>query len=94
MRQVMRKRNGGDAKMYLKSKELMDKYQIGRSTVSKIIAEMLEANRYPASAIIGDTCRRVDSEAFQDYMENRSLLKHPNMKKYVEPFRGGKNHDK
>ena len=80
--------------MYLKSKELMDKYQIGRSTVSKIIAEMLEANRYPASAIIGDTCRRVDSEAFQDYMENRSLLKHPNMKKYVEPFRGGKTHDK
>ncbi len=76
--------------MYLKSKELMEKYQIGRSTVSKIITEMLEANRYPASAIIGDTCRRVDSEAFQDYMENRSLLKHPNMKKYVSPFQGGK----
>jgi DNA-binding transcriptional regulator GbsR (MarR family) len=76
--------------MYLKAKDIMEKYQIGRSTVSKIIAEMLEANRYPASAIIGDTCRRVDSEAFQDYMENRSLLKHPNMKRYVKPYKGDK----
>jgi hypothetical protein len=49
---------------------------------------MMEANRYPASAVIGDTCRRVDSEAFQDYMENRSLLKHPNMKRYVKPYKG------
>lgn len=75
--------------MYLKAKDIMEKYQIGRSTVSKIIAEMMEANRYPASAVIGDTCRRVDSEAFQDYMENRSLLKHPNMQKYIKPYRGG-----
>lgn len=73
--------------MYLKTKDIMGKYQIGRSTVSKIISEMIATERYPASAIIGDTCRRVDSVAFQDYMENRSLLKHPNMRKYVKPFK-------
>ena len=75
--------------MYLRSKDIMEKYQIARSTVSKIIAEMMETDRYPSSAIIGDTCRRVDSEAIQDYMENRSLLRHPNMKRYVAPYKGG-----
>ena len=73
--------------MYLKSKEIQTKYKIGHSTVSRIIQEMIESNRYPASAIVGDTCRRIDSEAFQDYMENRSFLKHPNMRKYVKPYK-------
>lgn len=73
--------------MYLKSKQLQETYNIGRSTVSRIISEMEKSERYPKNAIIGGTCRRVDSEAFQDYMENRELLKHPTMKKYVEPFR-------
>ena len=80
----------GGAVMYLKSKDIMEKYQIARSTVSKILSEMIASERYPSSAVVGGSCIRVDSEAFQDYMEKRNLLKHPNMRKYVEPFRGGK----
>lgn len=75
--------------MYLKSKEIQEKYKIGHSTVSRIIYEMIDSKRYPASAIIGDTCRRVDADAFQDYMENRTFLKHPNMRKYVKPYKKG-----
>jgi predicted phage tail protein len=67
----------------------MKKYQIARSTVSKILSEMIASERYPSSAVVGGSCIRVDSEAFQDYMENRSLLKHPNMQKYIKPYRGG-----
>jgi hypothetical protein len=48
---------------------------------------MIASKRYPASAIIGDTCRRVDADAIQDYMENRSFLRHPNMRKYVKPYK-------
>ena len=75
--------------MYLKSSDIREKYNIGRNTVSRLINEMIESKRYPASAIIGGTCRRVDSDAIQDYMENRSFLKHPNMRKYVKPYKKG-----
>ena len=73
--------------MYLKTSEIVTKYKISRSTVRNLIAEMLASKRYPASAIIGDTCRRVDADAIQDYMENRSFLRHPNMRKYVKPYK-------
>ena len=73
--------------MYLKTSEIVTKYKVSRSTVSNLIAEMLASKRYPASAIIGDTCRRVDADAIQDYMENRSFLRHPNMRKYVKPYK-------
>jgi hypothetical protein len=73
--------------MYLKTSEITEKYKVSRSTVSNLIAEMIASKRYPASAIIGDTCRRVDADAIQDYMENRSFLRHPNMRKYVKPYK-------
>ena len=73
--------------MYLKTSEITEKYKVSRSTVSNLISEMISSERYPSSAIIGDTCRRVDADAIQDYMENRGWLKHPNMKKYVKPYR-------
>lgn len=73
--------------MYLKTSEIVTKYKVSRSTVSNLIAEMLASKRYPASAIIGDTCRRVDADAIQDYMENRTFLRHPNMRKYVKPYK-------
>lgn len=76
--------------MYKRAKDLMDEYQIGRSTVHNILQEMQDLKRYPASAIVGGTCKRVDADAFQDYMENRDLLKHPNMRKYVPEYRKGK----
>lgn len=77
--------------MYLKPKDIMEKYQIARSTVSKILSEMIASERYPSSAVVGGSCIRVDSEAFQDYMENRNLLKNPIMKKYVKPYKGRGN---
>lgn len=75
--------------MYLKIKDIMETYQLSRSTVSNMLTEMLDCKRYPASAIVGGTCRRVDADAFQDYMENRKQLKHPNMRKYVKPYAKG-----
>ena len=74
--------------MYKKAKDLMDEYQIGRSTVHNILQEMQDLKRYPASAIVGGTCKRVDADAFQDYMQFREQLKHPNMKKYLRPYKG------
>lgn len=76
--------------MYLKTKDIMQKYNISRATASRIIQEMQQAKRYPANAIIGGTCRRIDADAIQDFMENREQLKHPNMRKYLKPYRGGK----
>lgn len=76
--------------MYARPRDLATEYSIARSTVSKLIQEMQACKRYPASAIIGGTCRRVDADAFQDYMENREMLKHPNMRKYVPAYRKGK----
>ena len=73
--------------MYLRPKDLMERYSISRSQVKKIMDEMLASKRYPKSAIIGDTrCRRIDQEAFQDYFENMEWLRHPNMQKYVKPY--------
>ena len=74
--------------MYAKPKDLALEYAISRSMVSKIIQEMQESKRYPRSAIIGGTCLRVSKDAFQDYMENREDLKHPNMAKYIKPYKG------
>lgn len=73
--------------MYLKPKEIVDLYKVSRSTVSNLINEMIDSQRYPKSAIIGGGCVRVDADAIQDYMENRGWLKHPNMKKYVKPYK-------
>lgn len=73
--------------MYKRVKDLMTDYSISRGTVRVLLGEMEDSNRYPKSAIIGGSCIRVDADAFQDYMENRRELKHPTMKKYVEPFR-------
>lgn len=75
--------------MYLKVVEIMEKYNISRSTACRILHEMQQLNRYPKSAIIGGRCCRIEGEAFQDYMENRQQLKHPSMKKYVKPYKGG-----
>lgn len=75
--------------MYLRIKDLMQNYSLSRKTVSNMLAEMVECKRYPASVIVGGTCRRVDADAFQDFMENRDMLKHPNMRKYLKPYRKG-----
>lgn len=75
--------------MYYKIKEIMDKYKISRSTACRMIKEMQQSKRYPAAAIIGGTCKRINGDAFQDFMENREALKHPNMKKYLKPYKGG-----
>ena len=54
-----------------------------------MIREMQELNRYPKSAVIGSgKCRRIDKAAFQDFFENMEYLRHPVMKKYVEPYKG------
>ena len=76
-------------RMYLRIKDLMENYSLSRKTVSNMLTEMVSSNRYPASAIVGGTCRRVDADAFQDFMENREMLKHPNMRKYLKPYRKG-----
>lgn len=74
--------------MYLKATDLKDMYRISISMVNKIVREMLDCKRYPKSAIIGDRrFRRIDSDAFQDYMENMEYLRHPTMKKYVQPYK-------
>lgn len=84
--------------MYLKIIDIMNKYQISRTSVNTMIAEMQDCKsgkhlkkRYPASAVIGiKRMRRIDSDCFQDYFENLERLRHPNMRKYVEDFRDGK----
>ena len=74
--------------MYKKTGDLMTEYSISRATTYRIIKEMQSLGRYPASAIIGDSRRRrVDEDAFRDYWENMEQLRHPNMRKYVKPFR-------
>ena len=73
--------------MYLRIKDLMENYSLSRKTVSNMLTEMVDSKRYPASVIVGGTCRRVDADAFQDFMENRDMLKHPNMRKYLKPYR-------
>lgn len=75
--------------MYLRIKDLMQNYSLSRKTVGNMLTEMLESKRYPNSAIVGGTCRRVDADAFQDFMENRDMLKHPNMRKYLKPYKKG-----
>jgi hypothetical protein len=74
--------------MYAKASELESSYSISRSTVYRILKEMQESNRYPPNAIIGVGKRkRISVEAFQDYYMNMEWLRHPNMKKYVKPYR-------
>lgn len=74
--------------MYLRPKDLMAKYSISRSMVNKIIDEMIALKRYPSSAIIGASrCRRIDQDAFQDYFENMEWLRHPNMRRFVKPYK-------
>jgi hypothetical protein len=75
--------------MYKRIKDLMVEYSLSRRTVGNMLVEMTESKRYPTSAIVGGTCRRVDADAFQDFMENRDMLKHPNMRKYLKPYRKG-----
>ena len=78
--------------MYAKTADLASQYSINRSTVYLIIKEMQASNRYPRSAIIGEgKRRRIDQDAFQDYYENMDWLRHPNMKKYVKPYKGRSN---
>ena len=77
--------------MYLKSKQIAEMYSISRSTLTRMVQEMQESKRYPASAIVGDTCRRIDAAAFQDFMENRAMLRHPNMRRYLKPYKEGKS---
>lgn len=74
--------------MYLKINDLLDMYSISRSTAYRMIKEMQELNRYPKSSIIGSgKRRRIDKDAFQDFFENMEMLRHPNMRKYVEPYK-------
>jgi hypothetical protein len=54
-----------------------------------MIKEMQQSKRYPAAAIVGGTCKRINGDAFQDFIENREALKHPNMRKYLKPYKGG-----
>ena len=77
--------------MYLKSKQIAEKYSLSRSTLTRMVQEMQDSKRYPASAIVGDTCRRIDAAAFQDFMENRAMLCHPNMRRYLKPYKEGKS---
>ena len=84
--------------MYLKIIDIMNKYQISRTSVNTMIAEMQDCKsgkhlkkRYPASAVIGiKRMRRIDSDCFQDYFENLERLRHPNMRKYVDDYKYGK----
>lgn len=78
--------------MYAKTSELAAEYSINRSTVYRILKEMQASKRYPRSVIIGEgKMKRIDRDAFQDYMENITWLRHPNMKKYVKPYKGRGN---
>ena len=71
---------------YKRMKELAAEYSIHRSSVCRIIQEIESCGRYPANAVIGGGIRLVDADVFQDYMENRALLKHPNNRKYVKKY--------
>ncbi len=76
--------------MYAKTSDLASSYSISRSTVYRILKEMQESNRYPPNAIIGVGKRkRISVEAYQDYYTNMEWLRHPNMKKFVKPYREG-----
>lgn len=75
--------------MYKRPKDIMEEYKISRSTFRRMIEEMQGSGRYPRSAIIGDTCRRIDGDAFQDFLEVRAELKHPTMRRYLKPYKGG-----
>lgn len=73
---------------YWRAVDFKEKYKISISMVNKIIREMQDSKRYPKSAIIGEKrFRRVDPDAFQDYMENLEYLRHPTMKRYVKPYK-------
>lgn len=75
--------------MYLRVNDILEIYSISRSTAYRMIKEMQELNRYPKSSIIGSgKRRRIDKAAFQDFYENMEYLRHPVMKKYVEPYKG------
>jgi hypothetical protein len=76
--------------VYVKTSDLASSYSISRSTVYRILKEMQESSRYPPNAIIGVGKRkRISVEAFQDYYTNMEWLRHPNMKKFVKPYREG-----
>lgn len=75
---------------YVKPKDLMEWYSISRSQVTKIMKEMIDSGRYPPNAIIGGPrCKRINPKCFADYFENMEWLRHPNMRKYVKPYKGG-----
>ena len=74
---------------YKSPKDLMTEYSISRSTVSNIIKEMLKSSRYPPNTFIKGSITRVNADAFQDYMNHRELLKHPNMRRYVPAYQKG-----
>ena len=74
--------------MYKNQISLATDYGYHPSTISRMVAEMKGSGRYPANAIIGERKRRrVLVEAFEDYLVNMEMLKHPNMKKYVKPYK-------
>ena len=73
--------------MYVRIKDLMEKYTLSRRMVETILKEMKELNRYPKGFIVGARrCYRIDEDAFHDYFENMTWLRHPNMRKFVKPY--------
>ena len=81
--------------MYLKSTELMDRYQISRSTVYRILKEMQESNRYPPNAIIGVGKRkRISVEAFQDYYTEYGMAPTSEYEEICKAIQGGLNNDR
>lgn len=79
-----------DAKRYKKISDLVDAYGISRDTCYRLVREIQASGRYPPYAVIGErSLRRVDERAFQDYYANMTWLRHPNMKKYVKPYKEG-----
>lgn len=75
---------------YVKTIDLASKYSYSRSTIYALVKEMEASDRYPKDAIIGSgRMRRVDADAFQDFMENLTLIRHPNMRRTLRPYKRG-----
>lgn len=75
---------------YKKIADLGRDYSFSSSTMYRLVKEMTDSGRYPKAAVVGSgRMRRVDSDAFQDFVINRDQLRHPTMRKRLGPYRKG-----
>lgn len=75
---------------YLKIADLGKQYDFSSSTMYRLVREMVECGRYPNDTVIGiGKMRRVDPDAFKDFVINLQLIRHPTMRKMLGPYKRG-----